>query len=388
MKYNFDEFVNRRNSNSFKWSFEKYSKEDMLPMWVADMDFLSPPEIIEALHERIDHGVFGYTFQPKELEDIVIERLKRLYNWEVKHEWIVWLPGLVTGFNVACRAFAKKGDDIATVIPVYYPFLSAPENNHQTITKIPLKKEYNRWTLDFEAIDKAIKSKTKMFLFCNPHNPGGTMFSKEELLKFAEICKKHDLIICSDEIHCDLILDKNKKHIPIASLSPEIAKRTITLMAPSKTYNIAGLGCSFAVISDKTVKEKFDKAMAGIVPHVNLLGYTASLAAYKHGNEWLEEMLEYLRGNYKLIKDFVDKTPGLSMLEHEATYLAWIDARDTGLENPAAFFENFNVGVSEGATFEGPGFIRMNFGCSRSILIEALKRIDNALKSHEYSDND
>ena len=379
MKYNFDKFIPRRNSNSFKWDFDKYKKDEMIPMWVADMDFLSPKEVLDALHERIDHGVFGYTFQPEELENIIIARLKKLYNWEVKHEWLIWLPGLVTGFNVACRAYAKEGEDIAMLVPVYYPFLNAPGNHGQTLTKIPMKNENNRWALDFEAIDKAIKSNTKMFLFCNPHNPGGTMFTEEELLKFGEICKKHDLIICSDEIHCDLILNKNKKHIPIASLTPELAERTITLMAPSKTYNIAGLGCSFAVIPDETIREKYNKAMADIVPHVNLLGYTAALAAYRDGDEWLEEMLEYLRGNYQLIRNFVDKTPGLTMTDQDSTYLAWIDANGLGLENPSAFFEEAHVGMSDGATFAGPGFVRMNFGCARSVLIEALKRIETAI---------
>ena len=379
MKYNFDKIIQRRGTNCFKWDFDKYSKKDMIPMWVADMDFLSPPEVMKALNKRIDHGVFGYTFQPEELEEVILERLKSLYNWEVKKEWLIWLPGLVTGFNVACRAFADKGDDIATVTPVYYPFLLAPDNHAQTLTKIPLKIVNNRWTLDFEAIDKAIKANTKMFLFCNPHNPGGTMFTEEELLKFGKICGKHNLIICSDEIHCDLIINKNKKHIPIASLTSELAKRTITLMAPSKTFNIAGLGCSFAVISDEKLREKYNKAMAGIVPHVNLLGYTAALAAYRDGGEWLEEMLEYLRGNYQLIRELVDKTPGLSMSNQDATYLAWIDANGLDIENPSQFFEQHNVGMSDGATFAGPGFIRMNFGCPRSILKEALKRIEKAV---------
>ncbi len=379
MKYNFDEIIPRRGSNCFKWDFDKYSKEDMIPMWVADMDFLSPPSVMKELHKRIDHGVFGYTFQPKELEEVVLEKLKKLYDWEVKKEWLVWLPGLVTGFNAACRAFADKGDNIATTTPVYYPFLLTPDNHGQTLTKIPLKNENNRWTLDFEAIDKAIKSNTKVFLFCNPHNPGGTMFTKEELLKFGEICEKHDLIICSDEIHCNLILSKDKKHIPIASLTPELAKRTITLMAPSKTYNIAGLGCSFAVISDEKLREQYNKAMAGIVPHVNLLGYTAALAAYRDGSEWLNELLEYLRGNYLLIREFVDRTPGLSMSDQDATYLAWIDANGLKLENPSQFFEQYNVGLSDGTAFGGAGFIRMNFGCPRSILKEGLLRIEKAL---------
>ena len=379
MKYDFDTYISRKKTNSFKWDFDKYSKPNMIPMWVADMDFLSPPEIAEALHERIEHGIFGYTFQPTELVELIVKRLKKLYNWNIIPEWIVWLPGLVTGFNIACRTTASKKDNIATAVPVYYPFLQAPQNNNQSITKIPMLNKNNRWTLDFKLIEKMISKNTKMFLFCNPHNPGGTMFSKDELLKFADICEKNDIIICSDEIHCDLILDKSKKHIPIASLSKKIAKRTITLMAPSKTYNIAGLGCSFAIISDEELRTKYNTAMAGLVPHVNILGYTAALAAYKYGDEWLTELLDYLRDNYKLIQEYVEKIQGFSMLKHEATYLAWIDVRKAGIENPIDFFDNIGVGLSNGADFCGPGFIRMNFGCPRHILKEALERIHNAV---------
>jgi cysteine-S-conjugate beta-lyase len=379
MKYNFDTYINRKKTDCFKWDFGKYSKPGMIPMWVADMDFCSPPEILEALHRRIDHGIFGYTFQPAELVEVVIERLKRLYNWDIESEWLVWLPGLVTGFNVACRAFASENDNIATAIPVYYPFLQAPRNNNQSIIKIPVIKENNRWTLDFELIENLVSRKTKMFLFCNPHNPGGTMFAKDELLKFADICERNDIIICSDEIHCDLILDKTKSHIPIASLSPDIAKRTITLMAPSKTFNIAGLGCSFAIISDKKLRAEYIAAMAGLVPHANILGYTAALAAYKHGDEWLAELLDYLRENFKLIQEYVDKMPGFSISKHEATYLAWIDVSKSGIKNPVKFFENVGVGFSNGASFGGRGFIRMNFGCPRSVLKEALERAYNAV---------
>jgi len=378
MKYDFDTYIDRKKSNCFKWDFGKYNKPDMIPVWVADMDFLSPPEITEALHNRIEHGVFGYTFPPEELSEVLIERLKSLYNWEIKSDWIVWLPGLVTGFNVACKTTASANDNIATAIPVYYPFLQAPQNNNQTITTIPMLKKDNRWTLDFDLIEKLVSRKTKMFLFCNPHNPGATIFSKEELLKFADICERNDIIICSDEIHCDLILDKTKKHIPVASLSPEVAKRTITLMAPSKTFNIAGLGCSFAVITDTKLRTEYIEAMAGIVPHVNLLGYTATLAAYKHGDKWLTELLDYLRENLKLIQEYVGKIPGFSMAEHEATYLAWIDVSKSGIKNPVEFFENVGVGFSNGADFGGPGFIRMNFGCPRSVLKEALERVYNA----------
>ena len=380
MKYDFDNYVNRKNTDCFKWDFGKYNTTNMIPMWVADMDFQSPPEVTKALHNRIDHGVFGYTFAPVELVKTIKERLKRLYNWDIEDDWIVWLPGIVSGFNIACRAVASEGDNIATAIPVYYPFLHAPENNKQSLTKIPMVQEKNRWVLDLDCTSKLMSSnKSKMFLFCNPHNPGGTVFTKDELLRFASICERNNTIICSDEIHCDLILDKTKKHIPIASLSPDIAKRTITLMAPSKTYNIPGLGCAFAVIPNEELRSKYITAMAGLVPYVNILGYTATLAAYKHSNEWLSELLEYLRGNLKLVKEYVEKIPGFSMLDHEATYLAWIDVSKSDIENPIEFFDNIGVGVSDGATFDGQGFIRLNFACPRILLKEALDRIYDAV---------
>ena len=380
MKHNFDEVVPRRNSNCFKWDHDIYAKDKMLPMWVADMDFLSPPEIIDALQDRIKHGVFGYTFPSESLVNTIIERLEKSYNWNIEKEWIVWLPGLVTGFNVACRAIGNPGDEVATSVPVYYPFLSAPENNNKKLYSIPLVSKKNRWTMDFSALDTAITPKTSLYLLCNPHNPGGTVYSKEELLHLAEICKKNNAFICSDEIHCDLILTEKQKHIPIASLSEEIANRTITLMAPSKTFNIAGLGCSYAIIPNKELRSKYTKAMEGLVPHVNLLGYTAAYAAYKYGNDWLSGLIEYLRDNLKLITEFVDKTPGLTMNQHDSTYLAWIDARGLNLDNPAKYFEKYNVGLSDGTSFGAPGFIRMNFGCPRSLVIEALRRIETAIK--------
>ena len=381
MKHNFDEVVPRRNSNCFKWDHDIYAKDKMLPMWVADMDFLSPPEIIDALQDRIKHGVFGYTFPSESLVNTIIERLEKSYNWNIEKEWIVWLPGLVTGFNVACSAIGNPGDEVATSVPVYYPFLSAPENNNKKLYSIPLASKNNRWTMDFSALDTAITPKTSLYLLCNPHNPGGTVYSKEELLHLAEICKKNNTFICSDEIHCDLILTEKQKHIPIASLSEEIANRTITLMAPSKTFNIAGLGCSYAIIPNKELRSKYTKAMEGLVPHVNLLGYTAAYAAYKYGNDWLSGLIEYLRDNLKLITEFVDKTPGLTMNQHDSTYLAWIDARGLNLDNPAKYFEKYNVGLSDGTVFGAPGFVRMNFGCPRSLVIEALTRIGQAIKA-------
>ncbi len=236
-----------------------------------------------------------------------------------------------------------------------------------------------KWLLDFDALKSNVTQRTRMFLLCNPHNPVGRVYSKEELTEIAEFCLTRNMMICSDEIHCDLILDRDKKHIPTAMLGPEVAERTITLMAPSKTYNIPGLGCAFAIISNAELRQRFRGAMAGIVPHVNALGYTGALAAYKDGPQWLSALLEYLRENRDIVEYSINSIPGLSVTHVEATYLAWIDARETGTKSPVRFFEDAGVGLGNGAAFGGSGFLRLTFGCPRFLLMEGLGRMEAAL---------
>lgn len=375
---NFDKYINRSNTGAIKWDI--YKDKDILPMWVADMDFVSPIPVIEALQKRINHGVFGYTWQTKELVDVICERMLRLYNWTIQPEWIVWLPGLVSGLNVACRAVGKVGDNVVSAIPIYPPFLSAPKNVGRSISTFFMKRFEEFWEIDYDAFTGAIKSNSSLFLLCNPHNPLGRIFTRIELEKLAAICENFNLIICSDEIHCDLLLDQNKHHIPTATLSPEIAKRTITLMAASKTYNIAGLGLSFAIISNKKIRDNFEKAMNGIVPHPNLLGYTATLAAYKYGENWLADLLCYLRQNRDIVCRRICNIPGLSTTFVEATYLAWIDATGLNVKDPYLFFEESGVGLSNGREFGAPNFVRLNFGCPRSIMNQALDRMEEAVK--------
>jgi cystathionine beta-lyase len=240
-------------------------------------------------------------------------------------------------------------------------------------------KKNNQWVMDFEAFEKAISSKTKLFILCNPHNPLGRIFSKDELFTVARLCEKHDMIICSDEIHCDLLLDADKLHIPTAALAPDIAERTITLMAPSKTFNIAGLGLSFAIIPNEKLRKRFQRAMGGIVPHPNLFGYTAALAAYQHGDEWLTALLDYLRDNERIVQERIQRMPGLATTHVEATYLAWIDARELPIDDPHKFFLEAGVGLSNGLEFHGRGCVRLNFGCPRVMLVEALDRMRNAV---------
>lgn len=376
-QFDFDTSIDRCHTASEKW--DRYAGRDILPLWVADMDFRSPPAVIEALQQRVAHGVFGYTAPPGELIATVQEMLQSEYDWPVREEWLVWLPGLVCGLNVVCRAVGEPGDGVATFTPVYPPFLSAPKLAGRELVSVPLVCNGDVWQMDLEALERAITPRTRLLLLCSPHNPVGRVWSREEQLALLELAERHELIICSDEIHAGLVLDDDKRHIPFAMLSTEAARRTITLYAPSKTYNIAGLGCSFAVIPDEGLRHSFRRAMAGIVPYVNLLGYTAALAAYRDGEEWRQALLEYLRQNRALVDRAIAGMPGLKTWPVAATYLTWIDARGLGVADPARFFEEAGVGLSDGAPFGSPGFVRLNFGCPRSLLEMALGRMQRAV---------
>ena len=377
--FDFDTPVERRGTASMKW--EKYKNQDIIPMWVADMDFRSPPAVIRAIQQRTADGVFGYTLTPEELNDRVVSMLQKTYNWSVKSEWLVWLPGLVTGLNVACRAVGKDGDDVMTAVPAYPPFLSAPGFSSRSLIRVPLEEKDNRWQFDFDRLEKMITDKTRLLILCNPHNPVGRVYTRSELAKLAAICDKHDIVICSDEIHCGLILDIDKFHVPTATLDPEVAARTITLMAPSKTFNLPGLGCAFAVISAKELRRQFKNHMAGIVPRPNVLGYVAAMAAFAECTGWHAALLDYLRGNLETIVRAIRQMPLFSMAPVEATYLAWIDMRSSGLKSPVSFFEASGVGLQDGIEFDGPGFARLNFGCSRSLLEKALERMTAAMEN-------
>jgi cystathionine beta-lyase len=377
--FDFNTVIERRNTASLKW--DKYKGRDILPLWVADMDFKSPPAVLKALQGRVEHGVFGYAVTPQALIDITVSMLFEQYGWRIHPDWLVWLPGLVTGLNVTCRAIGNPGDDVVTAIPVYPPFLSAPLHFQRKVVMSPLEYHNGKWAFNFDTLEKAITPKTRLFMLCNPHNPVGRVFTRDELVRIAAICEKHDLIVCSDEIHCGMILDVDKCHIPFAGLGKDIQDRTITLMAPSKTYNIAGLGCSFAVISNADIRRRFVQAMAGIVPRVNVLANTAALAAYQDTSTWLKQLLDCLRDNRDRVFSAVSQMKGFSICHTEATYLSWIDARESGLEDPAGFFENSGVGLSDGAEFGIPGFLRLNFGCPRATLDEALRRMQTAFMS-------
>ena len=389
MNYDFDRLIDLRNSDSLKWGKYAGREPAVIPLWVADMDFAAPPEVLEALHRRVEHGVFGYGGPQTSLTNAVLNHLASEYQWQIDADWLVWLPGLVTGLNVACRAVGEAHSALITATPIYPPFMSAPRFSQRTVVGVPLCCNAGRWTWDFDALEAALTPATKLFLLCHPHNPVGRVWSEDELRAIAAFAERHDLVVCSDEIHCGLILDPQLRHQPFASLSGDAARRSITLMAPSKTFNIPGLGCAFAVIPESGLRRAFLQAMQGIVPHVNVLGLAATEAAYAHAGNWHKAVLEYLRTNRDRVEQQVERMPGLGMSHVEATYLAWIDARalalTKGITNPQRFFEEAGVGLSDGADFSpGPasassGFVRLNFGCPASILDEALQRMQGAL---------
>jgi cystathionine beta-lyase len=387
MNYDFDKPVERRGGDSIKW--QRYGDE-VIPMWVADMDFVSPEPIIQALHERVDHRVFGYTRPSDELVQVVRERLERLYGWEVPEEHIIFVPGVVTGLNFAFQLFAGPGDGALVQPPVYSHFITDPVVRGLVLNDPPLVEKDDTYEIDFDAFEAAITVRTKIFVLCNPHNPVGRVYTREELERLADICLRHNILMCSDEIHCDLIYP-GYRHLPLATLSPEAADRTITFMSPSKTFNLAGLGCSFAVISNPVLRDAWVRGSQGLIPHVNILGLTAALAGFRKGQEWLDQCLSYLKGNRDFLARYLHAClPSIKMTRMEGTYLAWLDCRQSGIEgDPFTFFlKKAKVALNDGTQCGkgGKGFVRLNFACPRKTLIQGLDRMADALKRLEQGD--
>jgi len=375
--FDFEGFPARQDTGSLKW--QRYEGRDILPMWVADMDFASPEPVREALRKRVEHGVYGYTIPYPAVEDAVIDYMHRAHETEVRREWIVWMPGLVPALNAASRAFEEPGDAVLTNTPVYPPFLTAPEWQNKELLAVPLKLAGDRYTFDFPAMEAAVKARTRLFILCNPHNPVGRAWSRAELLELVDFCRRHDLIVVSDEIHCDLILDPGVRHHTFLSLDPWAHDHSLTLMAPSKTYNVPGLGCSFIIIPNAGLRARFQRASRGMITEVNCFGYAGCEAAYRHGEPWRQSLLEVLRGNYACLRGFIrERMPKIRVFPLEATYLAWLDVRDLGLEAPERHFEEHGVGLSNGALFGSPGFLRFNFGCPRKMVESALDRMEAA----------
>ncbi|KAB8307914.1 putative C-S lyase [Erwinia endophytica] len=379
MACNFDQRIDRRHSDSLKW--QKYGDRDILPLWVADTDFRSPDCIINALKQRVEHGIFGYGSPPTELIDVVITRMADRYQWQVEPEWLVFLPGVVSGLNIAVRAFTAQDQGTIAPTPIYPPFRTAAKLAHRFQLNAQMRRQEQRWLMDLDALEPQLTGREKLLMLCNPHNPGGTVYRRNELENQLRFAQRHDLIVCSDEIHCDILLEPGVKHIPFASLSEDAQQRSVTLLSPSKTFNIAGLGASLAIIPDKGLRTRFNSVRQGIVPTVDILALVAATAAWKDGQPWLNQQLDYLRNNRDLLTRQINAVSGLSLAAPEGTYLAWINASALNVASPALFFERHGLGFSPGRDFGDDGFVRFNFGCPQSLVKEALRRIESAVNS-------
>lgn len=392
MPSQFDKIIDRRPTNSVKWHA---FGEDVLPMWVADMDFAAPPPILDALHSATDHGVLGYEFPDENLRQNVADRMKKLYEWDVKADEVVPIPGLVTGFNIAARISCKPSDGILIQTPVYPPFMKVQKNTDTATQIAELKKVANEqiihYEVDWDVFENAVHSedaKTSMFLFCNPHNPTGTIYSNEDLKRMVDICEREDIIICSDEIHSELLLDGNI-FTPIAMISPEAAQRTITLVAASKTFNVAGLFVGFAIIQNESIRRRFKAEAEKLTLHTNSLGHIASEIGFSGVcDDWLDELLDYLTENRNFLVNYVKENfHGVRITNPESTYLAWLDFSELIEQGKVTeplqdfFIEKGKVAFNDGPTFGpgGEGFVRLNFGCPREVLIEGLERMKTAL---------
>jgi cystathionine beta-lyase len=376
MHTDFDRPVDRTGTASFKWDMYP---EGILPLWVADMDFASPPAVVTALRERAAHGVFGYALVPGSLVDAIRAHLEARYGWRIAPDWLVWLPSVVPGLGLACRAFAEPGEAVMTVTPVYPPFLEAPPDQGRRLVSVPAGFAEGRWQLPLEAMEAAVTPDTRVFLFCHPHNPLGRVWNQDEVAAVVDFCRRHDLVLCSDEIHCDLILDESA-HMPAALASPGDAGRVVTLMSPSKTFNLPGLNFAFAIVPDEQLRRRFQRSGEGLLPFPGCFAIAAAEAAYREGGGWLADLLEYLRGNRDLVEHFVAQSlPRVELTHVEATYLAWLDVRQLEHADAAKACLEAGVALSPGAAFGDPGFLRLNFACPRSTLQEALRRLRVAL---------
>ena len=380
--YNFDLEINRRGTNSMKWDL--YAN-DVLPLWVADMDFAAPSEIINAIETRIDHPVFGYAnHTDAQLMDIICAWLERRHGWQVKPEQIMLMSGVVTGINWAARTFATQDAGILIQTPVYPPFHRVAGNAGLNMLKNPLVKTGTGYEIDFDDFEEKLSQGVGMFVLCNPHNPVGRVFTQEELEKIGEICLRNKVVICSDEIHCDLIYS-GQHHIPIASLSEELSQNAITLMAASKTFNIPGLHFSFAVVPNEGMRKRLEKVGAGMIGYPSFLANEAAKAAFSRCDDWLASLRDYLQGNRNFMMQFIkENMPDIKMFQPQGTYLAWLDCSRLDLQpDPHHFFlDEAKVALNDGVTFgaNGSGYVRLNFGCPRSTLETALKQMAAALE--------
>lgn len=386
MNYNFDQIIDRRNSYSKKW--QKYRNSDVIAMSIADMEFAAPPPILNALAKEIDHGILGYTLYQTELKQTVVNYLKNEYSWRVQEEEIIWLPSIVAGMNICSRILTNNNQPLITATPIYPPFFQSAINSNRQLIKTQLVLN-EHWEWDFANLDKQLaqnKPDGGLLLLCNPHNPTGRVWLQDELEKLLEIACKYNLKVCSDEIHCDLILDKNLKHTPFASLNLEAAARSVVLMSPAKTFNIPGLSCAFAVIQNPVVRESFENFIRGLYPQINIMGLIACKTALTQCQEWKTQLIEYLRNNHNFALEKINMISGLMAKKSEATYLLWVNSKEfcdkRGISNPFSLFEKHGVAFGNGADFGMSSYFRLNFACPKEQLTRALNRIHNAIQTY------
>ena len=379
MTFNFDTPVNRSHSDSIRW--DRYAGDDVIPLWVADMDFQSPPCVMEALAKRVQDGVFGYTHAPDNLRSSIASYLVEHYHWEVDPDWIVILPSVVSGLYTAVRQLTNPMEHILVPQPVYHHLRLACVEGPLAYTEIPLALEHDRWVLPWQALDQFHQTNTKLALLCNPQNPGGTVYTKSELLQFAEFCEARDILICSDEIHAGLVLDQQNRHVPIASLDQRISMRTVTLMSLNKVFNFPGIGLAWAIAENPRLRAAMQTDLHRTIAEPGLMAYTATMTALRDGEEWRQSLLQYLRGNRDYVAKRIETMSPLTLAKTEASYLAWIDCRALKCADPHALFLSFGLALSPGAQFNAPQFVRLNFGTQRALLAQAMDRMALALAS-------
>ncbi len=386
MRYNFDEEIDRHGTNSRKWEDmrEMFGRNDLFPMWIADMDFRTPPEIVEAIKKRADHGIFGYTFRPESFYDSIIKWMKTRHGIDVEREWIVDGAGVVSTLTVAVLSYTNPGDEIIVQPPVYYPFFRIIQNNGRIIVNNPLKLENRKYTMDFEDLERKITKRTKMLILCSPHNPVGRVWKMEELEMLGKICQKHGIIIASDEIHSDFVYSPN---VHTSILSTSFKDSTLTFIAPNKTFNLAGIPSSVVIIPNKRIRDRFAVTSENFeLETSNIFSIVATETAYTYGSEWLDELLIYLKGNFDLVETFLkERIPQARLITPEGTYLGWIDFRNLGLSDGELYnliTERAKVALDDGNLFGigGSGFQRMNVAMPRNMLLKGLERLEKALR--------
>ena len=396
MEIDFSKYVKRKGSNSVKWDMlsETFGKEDLLPMWVADSDWPTSPSIIKAIKKRADHGIFGYTFPDQKLKNIIVNWIKKHYDWNIKKEWIVFSNGVVPSLNIAVQTFTNNGDEVIIQPPVYYPFRSAVENNGAIVVNNQLKNTNGKYKFDLKELKNILKdspqklSRAKLLILCSPHNPVGRVWEKEELAELGKICLENDVKILSDEIHADFVYEDNK-HTPIASLNNELGQNTLTFMAPSKTFNIAGLNSSFVIIENEKLRKEFMVNKNGLVGTGNIFGLVAMKAAYQNGEKWLSEQLSYLNENMKFAVNYINENiPGITARKSEGTYLLWLDCKGLNLSDSQLedfFINEANLALDPGLWFGqgGSGYMRMNLACPRSTLKKGLENLKKAVRGDQ-----